>query len=151
MFAFNRDYDDYGQVRHMQPAYEAHRAMLDGAGRYPYNDSFRGMLGEEFATPRDEESAIYMLQRLHDLDEIERKRAAFIAEGAEEITVLDGPRRFSRVVRYGWFMGGTGWAEFSDVRLVPYGGKAGRPYSALPKGRRTNGFDVSTGTVLALT
>lgn len=150
MRAFDRKNRDPGQVRDLQPAYNARRAELDAAGLYPYNDSFKGHLGTEFATDRDEDFAIYALQNLHDLDDLAAKVAAFKAEGAEPVEHLEGVKRYSRVARFGWYMGGTGWAEFSDVRLSPYDGKSGRPWVAIPKGKRTHGFDVSTGTVLGI-
>ena len=147
MRAFDRKNFDPEQVRDLQPAYSARRADLEAAGLYTYNDSFKGHLGVEFASDRDEDFAIYSLQKLHDLDDMARKVEAFKAEGGEVIETLEGIKRFRKVARFGWYVGGTGWQVFEDVRVVP---RHGRPDVAIPKGKRTHGYDLSGGTVLGI-
>jgi hypothetical protein len=144
-FTWDRDYRNLDQVEAFYPAYLARRDELDAAGQYPYNDSFRGHVpGIEGA---DEDRAIYMLQTLHDVKAMTAQVEAFRAEGAEPVESLAAPTRYTRLMRFGWYMGGTGLAVYDDVRVVPDG--RGRPACILPKGRRTNGFSCA-GSLLGI-
>lgn len=65
-FEFDRDYANLAQVFHLCPAYKARLEELEAAGADSYNDSFRGHLGV-VATPKDEDTAIYLCQTLATL------------------------------------------------------------------------------------
>lgn len=131
-------YDDYLRVR----------AELAAAGRaderIAYNDDFRGRIpgidpATTGTTPKDEETAIYLLQNLHTR---ERERAMlneFIARGAVPLDREDVPEighLRGDVAIAGWYSGGTGFRILSDVRVLRHG----RSLAALPKGKRTNGY-----------
>jgi hypothetical protein len=136
-FTFDKNYKNLDQVAPFYEAYTAVRAELEAAGKYNYNDSFKGrIVGIEGP---NEDTAIYLLQTLHSIREMMAEVDAFVAEGATPIDTLNGPTRFAKVMRYGWYLGGTGLATYEDVRVVP-DQINGRPQCILPKGRRTNGY-----------
>lgn len=135
-FTFDNDYKNTEQVRPYMADFLEVYAEFEAAGKFPYNDSFKGRIpGVEGP---DEDTAIYLLQTLRDLDLLEAKVAAFLAEGGEHVETLTETRR-GTVVCYGFYMGGTGWREYPEARLVARNGK---PYAILPKGKRTNGYQV---------
>ena len=140
-FVFDKDYDNVEQVRPFFTGYLAVRANLDDAGQYPYNDSFTGKIsGIEGPS---EDTAIYLLQKMYDLDALALKVEEFLASGGEHVTEMTETLRGTIVV-YGFYMGGTGWSEHREARLLARNGK---PYAILPKGKRTNGHSV-TGRVM---
>lgn len=139
-FTFNGDSGDYRQVLHLKPAYDE---LLAASGRpFLRNSDVVGMRGLEGATGRDAESAAYLLSRLHDREEIDRKVAAFIAEGGREVRsweLSETPMRVRKVAHHSFFSGGTGWIEYdnkgADIRVREAQGDVG-----LLKGRaRTRG------------
>lgn len=67
-FTFDRNYKNKEQVRWLMPAYLTRYEELKAAGKYPYNDEFRGYLGIE--SGKEEETAIYLCQCLRRDDEI---------------------------------------------------------------------------------
>ena len=141
-FRFNGNYHDTEQVRQFMPAYLRRYAELEAAGQYPYNDSFRGYLG----VTGDEDTAIYLCQRLRDLNEIAVNVAAALADGYVPVENVDAPIRCSSVVHYGFYSGGTGFREWKDARLVP--GLRGDPV-VLPKRAQVHGKVLSGGKILA--
>lgn len=141
-FVWDNDYHNTEQVRPYLDDFLVVHAELEADGRYPYNDSFRGRI-PGIAGP-DEDTAIYLLQTLKRLDELHNKVEAFLADGGERVDSLDQTRR-GTVVHYGFYMGGTGWNEWHQARLLP---RDGKPFAVLPKGRRTNGHYVAGGHVL---
>lgn len=144
-FAFNRDYHDTEQVRPFMDAYHARRSALVGEGEYPYNDSLRGHLGAEFVSQKDEDSAIYLCQKLRDLDALNVRIAAALSDGYEPFEGRpERDTKFARIVEYGFYSGGSGWREWTDARLIAVGANS---RGVLPKGKRTNGFILS-GRVL---
>lgn len=142
VFRFNTNYADTEQVRQFMPAYLRRYTELQDADEYPYNNSFRGHLG----VTGDEDTAIYLCQRLRELDEISAKVSAALADGYIPVEKVDTPIRCSAVIHYGFYMGGTEWWEFTDVRLVP--GPENRP-AVLPKRARTRRVILVGGKVLA--
>jgi hypothetical protein len=147
-FRFDRDYDNKGQVAEFLPEFLAVHAEITGADEFPYNDSFKGRIAG-IAGP-DEDTAIYLLQNLKALNELDALVAKRLAEGYEEITELDKITKFKVVVHYGYYMGGTGWQQWPDARLVPPGAaQYPKSWCVLPKGRRTNGV-LLQGKILAL-
>jgi hypothetical protein len=140
-FRFDRDYKNTEQVRPYLRAFLAAHAEIVGAGQYPYNASFKGKVGAEGP---DEDTAIYLLQTLKELDELRAKVAGALADGFEQVDHLDeGVTKYRVVVHYGWYMGGTGWQAWDDARLVIQH----RSRFVMPKGKRTNGHLLS-GKVL---
>jgi len=133
-FIWNRDYGDHAQVEPFYAEYLAARQAMEARGAYPYDDSFAGLI-PGLAGP-DEGTAIYLLQTLHRLKEVQGRIEAFLADGGERIEALDETIWCERVACYGFYVGGTGWREHHDVRLVPRGGK---PYMVMAKGARTRG------------
>ncbi|WP_156251010.1 hypothetical protein [Pseudactinotalea terrae] len=132
-FRFDRDYKNVEQVRPYMDAFLARYDELAQAGQYPYNDSFRGHIpGIEGP---DEDTAIYLLQRLRDRDRLDAQREEFIAAGGFEVTVTDlAPGQVLRgtVVHCGYFMGGTGWQQFESARLRAQNGSL----TVIEKGKR---------------
>ncbi|WIB65428.1 hypothetical protein [Curtobacterium sp. MCBD17_040] len=119
-FVFNGRYQDNEQVRHLYPEYAAVRADLEEKGAYPYNDSFKGRLPSLATTNDDsEDTAIYLLQTMHSLDEVKRDVQAFRdAGGYEAADIPVGEVRRGTLARYGWYMGGTGWQTYENVRVT---------------------------------
>jgi hypothetical protein len=73
-FVFNRDYYDLEQVAdHIERYRQLRQEMID-AGRYPYNDAFRGQI-PGIAGP-DEDTAIYLLSGLLSQREQDARVAA---------------------------------------------------------------------------
>lgn len=137
-----RDYHDRTQVAPYWDAYLARFGELEAAGRYPYNDDFKGRIG---APEADEDFLIYMCQKERRLRDDEAKVAAALADGCVPIASVNGVERFARVIRYGWYVGGTGWQEWADARLTTTTWGA---LAVIPKGRRTRGHVLDGGTVL---
>lgn len=132
-FVFNGDHSDVEQVRPWMDAYREVRAELDAAGQYPYNDSFKGRIpgieGER------EETAIYFLQTLHNRDKDREQVEAFGGTPVSDLEWADGQVRRGDLCRYGWYVGGTGFQVYTDVRVTPHQGG----FRVIPKGKR-NGF-----------
>jgi hypothetical protein len=140
---FNRNYKDKTQVEPFYPAYLAVYDELHAKGEYHYNDSFRGRIpGIEGP---DEDAAIYLLQQLRSLKDLDTDIERYLADGGERIETLTETTKFASVVSYGFYVGGTGWIEWHDARIVPDMNQ--RPSTLLPKGKRTNGL-ILTGSVL---
>jgi len=139
---FNKNYSDMDQIAAFMPAYTARYEELRRAGKYPYNDSFRGYIG---ADGPDEDTAIYLCQNQRSLNEMHERVAQAIADGYVAVKHVDRPVKCD-IATYGFYMGGTGWNEHHDVRLV-YLDSSG--LAALPKGARTRGYDLAGHRVLA--
>lgn len=136
MFVFDQNYDNNEQVRPFFADYMVIYRELEAAGKYPYNASLKGRVpGIE---GDDEDTAIYLLQRLRDLDALKLQISDFKASGGVEVTELAETIR-GTVVVYGFYMGGSGWRQYDHARLVP---RHGRPHAILPKGARTRGHLV---------
>ena len=130
-FMFDNDYFNAEQVRPffaeysavraaIDAEYSAARADLDAAGKYPYTDSFRGQDPSPAGTDdQHEDTAIYLLQRLLELDALAVHKADFIAAGGVDAHVIE-PGKTVRgiVVVYGVDSHGASWMEYEDARLV---------------------------------
>lgn len=138
-FVFDKDYDRIEQVAPFYPEYEVIFNELAAAGKYPYNSSFEGKI-PGIAGP-DEETAIYLLQQMRHIADMNAKVAEFEAAGGRPLERLDEITRFTEVIWYGFYVGGAGFNKRQDVRLVP--DLNGRPYMAIPKGKRTHGEHIS--------
>jgi hypothetical protein len=136
-WTWNNDYKDLGQVEEFYPAYLAVYEELRAAGQYPYNDSFKGRI-PGIEGPR-EDTAIYLLQQLRDVREMEAKIAEHRADGWRDFDpaeVDNGPVRYAGVATYGFYVGGHGFQEWTNARLTRYGHSS----VMLLRGRaRTNG------------
>lgn len=119
-FVWNRCYDDHEQVRPYMEQFLAIHSEITAAGAYPYNDSFKGRI-DGVAGSANEDTAIYMLQNLKSLDELDGQVADFIADGG--CTLADSGLEEDRiyrgtVVRYGFYVGGSGWQQHDAVRFL---------------------------------
>lgn len=146
-FVFDNDYGNKEQVRQWLPTFQRIRATIEAEGRYPYNDSFKGRIdGIEGA---DEDTAIYLLQSLHAIEQEHATIALLRSEGFEPLDTLSKTTRYPTVVLWyqGCYVGGTGRiVTVEDARVLP--GEQGRPLGVLPKHKRSNGYPVGTATVL---
>ncbi len=139
-FTFNKDYRDLGQVAEFFDRYLAVYAEITAAGQYPYDDSFKGRIpGIEGP---NETTAIYLLQSTRHIMDLNAQVDAAVADGCQLLDAegVEGTTKYARVVQYGFCVGGTGWKEWTDARLVRM--TTQRSTMVLPKGRRTHGFLV---------
>lgn len=144
-WTWNKDYKDLSQVEEFYPAYMAVYSKIVAAGQYPYNDSFTGRISGIVGP--DEGRAIYMLQTLRSVREMEAKVTEHLADGWRELKddeLESGPVRYSGIAEYAFYMGGTGWYEWSDARLRLYGQSS---TMVLPGRNRSNGHLI-TGKIL---
>lgn len=161
MFVFNKDYKDLDQVAPFWDAYDAVYQELHASGMYPYNSRFKGRIpGIE---GEDEDTAIYLLQCERHRREMMAQVEAAIGRGYVPYAVYNfetgrlvmqkpfeaatQPTRFAGVVRYGWYSGKDGFAEWSDVRVVQ---RHPSMLTIIPKGKR-NGSPLCGGTFLVRT
>ena len=143
-FRWNKEYEDYEQVAHLLPAFRARLAELTEAGQYRYNDSFKGHIPG--AEGPNEDTAIYLLQRLDREREQELRVARLLLDGYTDVDALDKDTRYSHIVifTHGRTFKGE-WQEWREARLTP---RDGRPYAVIPKGKRTHGHLISGRRVL---
>jgi hypothetical protein len=149
-WTWNKDYKDLGQVAEFYPAYLVVYEELRAAGQYPFNASFKGRIpGIEGDR---EDTAIYLLQNLRRLHEVEAMLTEHRAAGWRDVrpAELDGsPVRYAGVIEYaiydsgahcaGSTAGGTGWREWQNARLTRYHSSV----MVLPARKRTNGHLVA--------
>lgn len=117
-FAWDRNYKNIEQVRPYFPAYTAIRTELDAAGKFHYNDRFMGRIPGLAGSP-DEETGVYLLQTMHDLEQVETDVEAFTKEGGQPLDqpkLRDLPQR-GTLACWGWFSDGTGWSKLEDHRV----------------------------------
>lgn len=156
-FRFNKSYDDLEQVREFMPAFLARLHALEAAGKYRYNDAFKGHVpGIEGP---DEDTAIYLLQGLEHQDRQGEKVAALLADGYRWLDELAETQRFTHICLVPTRRNGGEWAEYHDARVVPcsvaWPNGAGKrtpnaPGVILPKGRRSHGYMVNDRRLLVL-
>lgn len=115
-FVFDKNYRNLAQVEPFYESYLARRAELEAAGKHPYNESFCGHI-EGLSGP-NEDTAIYLLQTLHERNQNERAAEAFMAGGGVEVDTSIEQTHRGVVARRGWYVGGTGWEELGEGRLV---------------------------------
>jgi len=140
---FNKNYSDLEQVAEFLPYFESVLNALTAAGEYRYNDAFTGRI-PGIAGP-DEGRAIYLLQGLERLREQAARVEELVRSGHVHVTEATNTRKYGHIALYATNRNGGTWQEFYGARLVP---ENGRPYSVLPKGKRTNGWLVSGRHVL---
>lgn len=119
-FVWDRDHNNYEQVRPYLPAYLAICNEIAAAGGFPYNDSFRGRI-PGVADSEDEDTAIYMLSNLKGLDELNEQIAHFINDGGHHINdaPLDDDTVYrGTVVTHSFYVGGTGWKQYDNARFT---------------------------------
>ncbi|WP_039993520.1 hypothetical protein [Gordonia otitidis] len=119
-FVWDRDHNNFEQVRPYLPAYLAIREEITAAGDYPYNDSFRGRI-PGVAGSEHEDTAIYMLNNLTSLDELNAQIAHFINEGGHHINdapLADDTVYRGTVVTHSFYVGGTGWRQYDNARFT---------------------------------
>lgn len=117
-FVWDKNYGNTEQMRPHLADFLAVKKEITDAGKYPYNDSFKGRI-QGLAESADEDVGIYLLQRLADLDTLQGRIAKFLRDGgyrlAEQLPKTDGR---GTLVRTGWYTGGTGWGEYQHVKVT---------------------------------
>jgi hypothetical protein len=154
------------------PAVYAEYVAFMQTGRYPYMDSVATEIATKHRVAADlwhpnqrfhhqavhdfhSETGCDLLVKLHHevylaseeyrLAELAEMVVARLADGYERIESVDKITKFSHVVHFGFYSGGTGWQEWADARLVPQDNPSqaavtGGIKAVLPKGKRTNGL-----------
>jgi hypothetical protein len=142
-FEFDKNYDNYAQVHPFMGDYMRLFEELAAAGKYPYNDLFKGTIaGIEGPC---ENTAIYLTQGQRSRYELEARLAEM-----RGMKVISAPpaetTKYALIAHVGFYMGGTGYKEWMGARLVNYNGS----FAVLPKGKRTRGEILLGGKVLVL-
>ena len=119
-FVFDGDYENSEQVRPFFAEYSAARDGLDAAGEYPYSYSFRSRIPSLANTDvQNKDMAIYLLQRMRDIDALAASKAGFLAGGGVDAHSIEQDKTVrGTVVVYGVHVGGASWKEYEDARLV---------------------------------
>lgn len=144
-FRFNRDYDNLEQVAQYLPRFLEVLAEIEAAGRYRYNDLFKGRIpGIEGP---DEDTAIYLLQGLERKRRQDARVAALLADGYDFVEQPADRQRFSAVALVPVRRMGGEFKEYADVRVTL--DAYGRPWGLLPKGARTRGVQIGDRRILA--
>lgn len=116
-------------------------AEIIASGQYPYNSLFKGRIpGLAQSTDKDEDTAIYLCQVRRDLDEIDEKRDAALADGFIPVKSFDQVVKCEALIDYGFYSQGTGWRELKNVTL--------KGHIAVPKGKRTLGYTVHQNVLI---
>ena len=141
---FNKNYKDLAQVEAFLPDFMKRLEELTAAGKYRYNDAFKGHIpgiaGEH------EDTGIYLLQGLERRKAQEVKIANLLENGYRHLTRLKKVTKFSHVVLFPRGQMNGEWREFTDSRVVPY--ENGELSAILEKGKRTNGMHINGRGVL---
>lgn len=150
-FVFDKNYKNHEQVRPYMDEYLRVYDEIRASGKYTFNDSFKGRIASLAGTDdKNENTAIYMLQNLRQLDEEAVTRQAFLDSGGRKVTVedlTDGQVVRGTVVKSGFFMGGTGWVEHQNIRLrVRTYTNGRRELEYIEKGKR-NGHPLGDGDI----
>jgi hypothetical protein len=111
-FVFDRDYENTEQVR----PYLNDFMVLKNAGTF-YNSDFKGKIpGLATTDSKNEDTAIYLLQTLAELERLRERTATFIATGGYRLTnCTPKPTERGTLVYTGFYCGGTGWSESQNV------------------------------------
>lgn len=134
--------------------YLVRRRELEAAGKYTYNDDFRGCFTQPISGPNPlrhgqpltEDTVIYYCQVRHRMLEIKAKVEAKLAEGYELIEGLDtpAPTKFAGIVLFPTGNMSGEYSEYVDARLID----TGTSQYVIPKGKRTHGYMVGGRKVL---
>jgi hypothetical protein len=151
-FTWNRDFKDLEQVAEWLPEFTAIYDQIAAAGKYPYNDSFRGKIAG-IAGDR-EDTAIYLLQGLYRQREMDARIAGWLAEGYRHLTELGAVTKFPVVILYRADRSGE-WHQYEAARLVPeakpnQAAVTGKISALIPKGKRTHGVLVGVNNFAVL-
>ncbi|MGW8431451.1 hypothetical protein ACWGJ9_10205 [Curtobacterium citreum] len=142
-FVFDKNYDNYEQVRPYFTDYENLRVELEDAGKYPYDASFKGKLPSlAGTTDKDETTAIYMLQQMYSRDQMDREVRSFTAFGGRDVEKIVGEQR-GDLATYGFYVGGTGWSVIKDARVKRENGR-----TLVKEPRQKNWRELGSGKAL---
>jgi hypothetical protein len=111
-FHFDGNYKNTEQVR----PYLADFMVLKQAGTF-YNAHFKGKIpGLAGTDSKNEDTAIYLLQTLADLEALTERTEAFLANGGYRLSD-QAPATRGTLVHTGFYMGGTGWSETKSATV----------------------------------
>lgn len=159
VFEWDGHYDNLEQVRPYLEQFEELKRELQEAGHYPYNDSFVGKI-DGLADSEREDTGIYLLQRLSREEARQRQLDEARAQGFEDLTAR--PPSQYEYVGHGGEQRQERFAEiivstehstqrYRKGRVVFSRKLDGAPWVVMPKGARTRGRLIETGsTVLVL-
>jgi len=149
-FVWNRKHGDFEQVRpYMNEFLTVYDQLKRPEAGFVPDSEFVGRIPSlEGAEPREYERAIYMLQSLRRRDIVAQQVEEFTQAGGREITVHDltrGQELRGTVVRYGWYVDGTGFQVIENARLRKSSRSGELEY--VEKGKRT-GVGIYGGKVM---
>jgi len=109
-FVWDKDYNNTEQLR----PYLADFMALKDSGLF-YNADFKGKI-PGLTNSTNEDTAIYLLQRLADLESLRSRTQEFIDAGGYRLTErLPNPTERGTLVLTAFYVGGTGWQEVSSA------------------------------------
>lgn len=111
-FVWDRDYKNTEQVRPYMADFLTIYRDIEGT---KYNALFKGQI-PGLANSAHEDTGIYLLQTLADLDRLKETIEAFLSAGGYRLSdKLPGPTERGTLVHVGFCMKGTGWAKTENV------------------------------------
>lgn len=116
-FVWDKNYKNTEQMRPYLADFLAIKKELTDAGKYPYNDSFKGRI-PGLAGSLNEDTGIYLLQTLADLERLRARTADVLARGGYRLTDrLPSETERGTLIHTGGYMGGTGWKEIPQAKV----------------------------------
>lgn len=118
LFIWDKSYDNHEQVRPYMADFLRVYAEVVTPGGIAYNDSFLGRIPGVAGSP-NEETGIYMLQNLRSRDEKDAQVTAFRESGGIPVRSLEVGKEYrGTLAKHGWYIGGTGYGELNDLRVM---------------------------------
>lgn len=142
-FVFDKDRKNKEQVRPYYAAFLIEREHVLADRGFMDISAFRGKI-DGIGGP-DEDTAIYLLGTMHDLDAMKVNVADFVEAGGVDGETLEPGREYrGTVARYGWYSGGTGWQVSESARAVYYPGHGVR----ITEKNKRQGYILSGSTMI---
>ena len=117
LFEWDNEYDNVEQVRPYMDAFVPLHDEFERTHGTAYNSLFKGKIPGLAGSPR-EDTGIYLLQTLLDLDRLGERVQQFLDAGGYRLSDrLPGPQERGTLVHVGFYMGGTGWAVSNQVTV----------------------------------
>lgn len=116
-FIWDKSYDNVEQVRPYLADFIPLHDEFERAHGTAYNSLFKGRIPGMAGSP-NEDTGIYLLQHLLDLDRLRERTQAFLDSGGYRLTDrLPEPNERGTLVHTGYYMGGTGWSKVDHVKV----------------------------------